>query len=279
MWSTYDLRSWVIYATEWSTQLNDLRIVRIWMIYAAGWSMQLGDLRSWVIYAAGWFTQLNDLRSWMIYAAGWSTHLGDLRSWVIYTSGWSTHLGGLRIWVVYASEWSGFSTWLNEDGFFQISWMRTAFSNEFENGFFKWVEWERLFQSKFDFVLVSGHSASYARYQFILPDLKLLDPTRIPSYPPAGTRYPTASLGDMEFCWHQDTSRQFRFIRRYCPHTLVRSSRCSISACDEPSSEFIEARCGESGRIRRSSRRADDRTQDTVSDMIDVVVAGIIFSN
>jgi hypothetical protein len=59
----------------------------------------------------------------------------DQRSWVVNAAGWSTQLGGQRSWVVNAAEWS-----TQLDGL-------TAFSTKLhENDFFKWIEWERLFQ-------------------------------------------------------------------------------------------------------------------------------------
>ncbi len=44
-----------------------------------------------------------------------------------FAAEWATQLGGLHIWAGYAAGWSAFSTELNG------------------NGFFMWVEWERLF--------------------------------------------------------------------------------------------------------------------------------------
>jgi hypothetical protein len=55
------------------------------------------------------------------------------------------------------SNGDGFFKWVGWERLFQLDWLKTAFSNELnENVFF---EWNR-------FVLVSGHSASYARSQF-----------------------------------------------------------------------------------------------------------------
>jgi hypothetical protein len=53
---------------------------------------------------------------------------------------------GFFIWVKWASA---FSTQLNENWLFQMSFMRTTFSYELsEDGFFIWVEWRRLFRMR-----------------------------------------------------------------------------------------------------------------------------------
>jgi beta-xylosidase len=83
--------------------------------------------------------------------------------------------------------------WIDWERLFRLSWMRTTFSTELnENDFVDWIEWKRLFRLRWmkrlfrlswmkitflnklnenvffqwkRFVLVSKHSASYARYQ------------------------------------------------------------------------------------------------------------------
>jgi hypothetical protein len=79
----------------------------------------------------------------------------------------------------------GFFEWVEWGRLFQMGWMGTAFSTGLNgdgfsyelngDGFFKWVEWGRFFEwvewkrllRMKRLVLVSEHSASYTRYQYV----------------------------------------------------------------------------------------------------------------
>jgi hypothetical protein len=94
---------------------------------------------------------------WALICRIWSV-------WAIYMSEWATQLSELYIWLNELRSWViDFFDWVEWERLFQMSWMRTAFPNELnENGFFN------------RFVLVSGHSASYARYQCLCSELRII---------------------------------------------------------------------------------------------------------
>jgi hypothetical protein len=70
----------------------------------------------------------------------WSTQLGGQRSWVVNAAEWSTQLDGLTAFSAGLNG-DGFFKWVEWGRLFQLGWLGTAFSAELNgDGFFSWVE-------------------------------------------------------------------------------------------------------------------------------------------
>jgi hypothetical protein len=128
-------------------------------IYTILWSAQL---RSRVVYAAGWSTELGGLHRWMIlrlFRLGWMRTAFSVR-WMrkTFSTGlngdgffnWSEcgrlfHMGWMGTTFSYGLDGNGFFIWVGWERLYHMDWTGRLFHMNWTRRLFIWVELGRLF--------------------------------------------------------------------------------------------------------------------------------------